>query len=213
MSTTNNELTRRLLAWNDGLGWVNDNARLMGAAIVELAGGEPVEPERIAARAGLPEAEVRAFLLRSPAEWDDGGRLVGFGVTLRETRHRFITGGRTLYTWCAPDALAFPALTGEPAVVESTCFVTGTPIRVEVEPDGVRVVEPVGAVVSIVPRDVALEQLRERLCHEQHFFASSEAAESWRRDRDDVIVTPVPDAFEPLSQLMQRWDPTASEAA
>lgn len=212
-NTTKDELTRRLLAWNDGLGWVNDNAPLMGAAIIELAGGEPVEPERIAARAGLPAAAAHKFLRSSPAEWDERGRLVGFGLTLRQTRHRYTTAGRTLYTWCAPDALAFPVLTEEPALVESTCFVTGAAIRVEVAPDGVRAVEPPGAVVSIVPRDIGVDELRERLCHEQHFFATSEAAESWRQEREDIIVVPVAEAFEPLRQLMQRWAPEANEAA
>jgi alkylmercury lyase len=212
-NTTNDELTRQLLAWNDGLGWVNDNGRVMGAAIIELAGGEPMELERIAARSGLPEAEVREFLRSSPAEWDERGRLVGFGLTLRQTRHRYTTAGRALYTWCAPDALAFPVLTGEPALVESTCFVTGAAIRIEVAPDGVRAVEPAGAVVSIVPRDVGVDELRERVCHEQHFFVSSDAAESWRREREDVIVVPVAEAFEPLRRLMQRWAPEANEAA
>jgi alkylmercury lyase len=212
-NTSNNELTRRLMAWNDGLGWVHDNGRLMGAAIVELSGGDPVGPEQLATRAALPVADVREFLRSSPAEWDDQGRLVGFGLTLRQTRHRYTTSGRTLYTWCAPDALAFPVLTGEPALVESTCLVTGEAIRVEVAPDGVRAVAPAGAVVSIVPRDVAVDELRERLCHEQHFFVSSEVAESWRREREDVIVVAVADAFEPLRRLMQRWAPEASEAA
>ena len=45
------------------------------------------------------------------------------------------------------------------------------------------------------------------------FFASSEATESWRRGREDVIVVPVAEAFEPLRRLMQRWDPEANEAA
>jgi alkylmercury lyase len=216
MTTTNisnHELTSRLLAWSDGLGWVDDNARVIGAAIVELAGGEPVELSRIAAGAGVPEPEVREFLESSPAEWDDRGRLVGFGVTLRPTRHRFTIAGRTLYTWCAPDALAFPALTGEPALVESTCLVTGAAIRVEVAPDGVRAVEPPAAVVSIVPRDIGVEELRERVCHEQHLFASREAAEAWRGEREGVIIVAVADAFEPLRRLTQRWVPDPSEAA
>jgi alkylmercury lyase len=186
-NTTNDELTRRLSEW-DGLGWVNENGSLMAAAIVELARGEPVDAARIVERAFRSSAEVLEFLHSSPAEWDDRGRLVGFGLTLRPTRHRFTTGGRTLYTWCAPDALAFPVLTGAPALVESTCFATGAPIRVEVEPDGVRAVEPASAVVSIVPRAVGVDELRERLCHEQHFFASGEAAAAWRQAREDVLV-------------------------
>ena len=212
-NTTPNELTDRLLAWNFGLGWVNANAPLMGAAIIELAAGEPVELQRVAARAGLTEPEVRDFFRQTPAEWDDHGRLVGFGVTLRETRHRYTTGGRTLYTWCAPDALAFPALTDQLALIESTCHETGVAIRVDITPDGVRNVDPAGAVVSIVPRDIGVQELRELLCNEQHFFATVDAAEAWRGDRDDVILVPVADAFEPLRTLMRHWTPTPREVA
>jgi alkylmercury lyase len=211
-NTTTADLARRLREW-DGLGWVSENGRLMAAAIIELAAGEPVDPARLAERAGRPLAEVLDFLHSSPAEWDDRGRLVGFGLTLRPTRHRFTTAGRTLYTWCAPDALAFPVLTGSPALVESTCFATGTPVTVEVARDGVRAVDPATAFVSIVPRDVGVAELRERLCHEQHFFASGEAALTWRQDREDVLLVPVADAFEPLRWMMRRWAGEESEAA
>jgi alkylmercury lyase len=213
MTTTNTDLTTRVLAWHDELPWVNENASLMTAAIVELANGEPVHPERIAARAGRPAAEAIEFLRGSPAEWDDHGRLVGLGLTLRETPHRFTTRGRTLYTWCAPDALAFPVLLGTEAVIASRCFATGETVRIELGPDGVHEVEPASAVVSLVPHAVGLGDFRERLCHQQHFFASSEAAAAWRRDRDDVVIVPVADAFEPLRGLMRRWAGTESEAA
>jgi alkylmercury lyase len=212
MTTTETDLTTRLLAWHDELPWVNENASLIAAAIVELADGTPVRPERIAARAGRPAAEAVEFLRGSPAEWDDQGRLVGLGLTLRQTPHRFTTRGRTLYTWCAPDALAFPVLLGANAVIESRCFATGESVRIELRPDGAHHVEPASAVVSIVPRAVALGDFRERLCHEQHFFVSGEAA-AWRHTREDVLIVPVADAFGPLRRLMRRWAGTKSEAA
>jgi alkylmercury lyase len=212
ITTTNGELARRLQEW-DELGWVKDNGSLMAAAIIELAEGKPVDPARVAERAGRSSAEVLEFLHSSPAEWDDRGQLVGFGLTLRPTRHRFTTGGRHLYTWCAPDALAFPVLTRAPAIVESTCFATGAPITIEVEPDRVRAVDPPGAVVSIVPRAVAMHDLRERLCHEQHFFASHEAAAPWRQAREEALVASVADAFDPLRRMMQRWAGRAGEVA
>ena len=211
-NTLGDDLTRRLLAWNDDLAWVSENGPLMAAAVIELASGGPVEPERIAARSGRPQATVLDFLRSAPAEWDDRGRLVGFGLTLLATRDRFTTNGRTMYTWCAPDALTFPVLIGAPALIESTCFATGTAIRIEVTPDGVRSVEPAGAVVSIVPRAIGVGELRARLCHEQHFFASSEAADAWRGEREGVLVVPVADAFEPLRQLMRHWTAHPSAA-
>ena len=210
-TTRTDDLTRRLFEWCDGQPWTRGRGRLLAAPVVELAAGEPVDPERIAARAGVPVAEALDFLRSSPAEWDDRGRLVGFGLSLRETRHRFITAGRTLYTWCGPDALAFPVLLGALARIESPCFATGEPITIDVAPDGVRAVAPAGAVVSIFMRAVQLDDLRERLCNEQHFFVSADAAAAWSKQRPGVTVVPVAEAFEPLRRLMEHW--TAGEGA
>src|SRR5579871_2238058 len=76
-----------------------------------LAAGEPVSMEQIASAAGVPRAEVDAMLSGPPGtDWDERGRLVGFGLTQRPTAHRFTVAGRQLYTWCAMDALFFPML-------------------------------------------------------------------------------------------------------
>jgi alkylmercury lyase len=101
--------------------------------------------------------EVRAALRQvGGVDWDEHGRVVGVGLTLRPTPHRFRLDGRTLYTWCALDALMFPALLGRPATVESPCRGTGEPVRVEVTPTAVGAANPPSAVVSFVaPRDLA----------------------------------------------------------
>src|SRR3712207_7362605 len=54
--------------------------------------------EEIAATAGKSPEEVRAALDRFPsAEWDEQGRVVGLGLTLRLTSHRLELEGRTLF--------------------------------------------------------------------------------------------------------------------
>jgi alkylmercury lyase len=116
---TLDHLTQRLLDWYETQSWTAELEALTPVVLAELARGEPVEAARIAARAGTPAPAVLDLLRGSPAEWDDDGRLVGFGLTLRATRHRFEVDGRVLYTWCAPDALAFPAVLGIEADVES----------------------------------------------------------------------------------------------
>lgn len=78
-----------------------------------LARGRPVDPDDIAAATGRPPADVLAALRQQPSvEWDEAGRVVGLGLTLRPTPHRFEVDGRTLFTWCALDTLVFPALLG-----------------------------------------------------------------------------------------------------
>nr|WP_055469056.1 organomercurial lyase [Streptomyces sp. NBRC 110030] len=69
-------------------------------------------------------------------EYDTEGRVIGHGLTINPTPHRYETGGRTFYTWCALDTLAFPAVLGHTAQVTSACRATGRPVRLTVTPDG-----------------------------------------------------------------------------
>jgi alkylmercury lyase len=161
-----------------------------------LAVGEPVSLEAIASEAGVARAEVEAMLLGQPGtDWDDQGRLVGFGLTRRPTAHRLLLSGRQFYTWCAMDTLLFPLMLDEPAVAESRCPATGRAIRVELQPQAVVSVDPKDAVVSrIGPGRVS--DIRAEVCDHGHFFASSEAAREWVDLHPDGIVGPVRDAFD-----------------
>ncbi len=160
-----------------------------------LARGKPASPEEIAAAAGKSPEEVRAALDRFPsAEWDERCRLVGAGLTLRSTPHRFEVEGLTVFAWCALDTLMYPILLGRPASIESPCRGTGEPVRVEATPAGIKTVEPPSAVVSVVePKDVA--NIRGVSCENVHFFASPEAASRWLEKRPEATILPVEDAF------------------
>lgn len=82
-----------------------------------LARGEPAALGDIAAAASRPLSEVDRLLRSQPGtDWDDDGRLAGFGLTLRPTGHRFTVAGKTLYTWCATDTLFFTVILGKPAL-------------------------------------------------------------------------------------------------
>jgi alkylmercury lyase len=139
----------------------------------------PVPVDRLAAAVGWSVEQVREILRAHPAEWDDHGRLVGFGMTLRPTPHKFTLEGRTVYGWCASDTLMFPVLLGKPGLVESVCPATREPVRVTVAPDEVRSVDPREAVVSAVRPDRRVENVRTEICHLGHFFSSREAAAVW----------------------------------
>jgi Alkylmercury lyase/Helix-turn-helix domain of alkylmercury lyase len=117
-----------------------------------LARGKPASLEEIAAASsGKSPEDVRGALGQFPsAEWDELGRVVGLGLTLRLTPHRLELEGHTLFARCALDALLFPVLLRRSASIESPCRGTGEPVRVDVTPDGIEAVEPPSAVVSIV---------------------------------------------------------------
>lgn len=104
-------------------------------AVRLLACGRPVTIEQLAIAAHVPADEVEASLRSQPGtDWDERGRLVGFGLTQRPTAHRLAVSGQQLYTWCAMDTLLFPLILGERAIAESRCPKSAQPVRVELEP-------------------------------------------------------------------------------
>lgn len=168
-----------------------------------FAGGKAASPEEIAAVSGKSPEEVQAALDQFPsAEWDEQGRVVGLGLTLRLTPHRLELEGRTLFAWCALDALLFPVVSGRPASIESPCRGTGELVRVKVTPAGIEAVEPSSAVVSIVAaRDLA--NIRSVGCNNMHFFSSPQATSRWLEKHPEATILPVEDAFR-LGQLLAR---------
>ena len=161
-----------------------------------LAGAEPVDLDELAALAGPAGAELALVVHAQPgAEWDDDGRLVGFGLTPRPTDYRFRVGGQTLYTWCASDTLFFTVILGEHTVAESTCPVTGVPIRLEITPEAIMSVTPADTVVSQRHRQDLVANLRSDVCDHGRFFASRSAAADWIGAHPDGQVLSIADAF------------------
>lgn len=159
-----------------------------------LAQGHPVTIEQLASATGRPADAVHQVLAELPdTEYDEQGRIVGYGLTQRPTQHRFTVEGRQLYTWCALDTLLFPAALGRSAEVESPCYATGTPVRLTVQPDRVADVDPPTAVVSIVTPQQCTS-VRSAFCNEVHFFASPEAAQQRRSEHPGGTVLSVADA-------------------
>ncbi len=191
MSGTAEELTNRLnSAERAGL-----QPALWLPLMKLLAEGEPVAIAELAAATGRPTEDVRQALAAVPdTEYDEDGRIVGQGLTLRATRHRFSVDGVQLYTWCALDTLLFPALLDKTAVVESVSPTSGTPVRVRIGADAVADVEPATAVVSLVnPADMS--SVRSAFCNQVHFFASADDAQPWLDNHPGGEVLSVEDAY------------------
>lgn len=173
-----------------------DAARYTAPMIRLVAKGRPVGLERLAAASGVPVEAIESWLRAQPGtDWDDGGRLLGFGLTQRPTRHRYTVDGRVLFTFCAADTLIFTPILGRPASVESSCPTTGQPIRLELTPDAVTSVDPATTVVSQVNLACDASDIRGSACDHGHFFASENAAQEWRRAHPDGEVRAVHDFF------------------
>ena len=144
-----------------------------------LAAGEPVTVEALAAAVGLPVDEVTRRLAAVPdTEYDEQGRIVGQGLTLRPTRHRFTVAGQELYTWCALDTLIFPTILDRPASIESESPVSGHPI-----------------VVSLVNPD-DLTSIRSSFCNQVHYFTCAQDAAPWLAEHPEGQIVSVAEAHQ-----------------
>jgi alkylmercury lyase len=169
-----------------------------------LAGGKPVTVAEAAAAGGWTEDQLRAELARHPGtDWDDAGRIVGFGLTLRETPHSFtFDNDHTVYTFCASDALEVSVMLGRSGVIDSTCPTTGQHIRVEVTPERLLTVDPPDAVVSKVRPNHAVADIRAEVCALGNFFSSNEAAADWLARNPHGTVVTIAEDFEVTKQAM-----------
>lgn len=191
MPSLGQDLNERLVSPNEtGL-----DPALLVPLLRLLAAGEPVTVTDLADAAGRSVDATRTGLAATPeTEYDEEGRIVGQGLTLRPTRHRFTVDGEELYTWCALDTLIFPVVIDKAAAIESTSPTSGGTVRVTATPTGVTAVEPATAVVSLVnPED--LSSIRSSFCNQVHYFTSAEDAQPWLDAHPGGEVLPVADAY------------------
>jgi alkylmercury lyase len=183
---------------DDGVGW------LWPVLLRELARGRPVAVEDLAQATARSAVEVRDALAGlSDTEYDEQGRVVGHGITLRPTPHQFTVGGHRLYTWCALDTLIFPIVLDRPAQVVSATPGSGQPVRLAVDPAaGVTALEPATAVVSVVVPGPC-GGVRSAFCNQVHFFAGPSAAQEWQTEHPGAEVLPVAAAFDLGRRLAQ----------
>ncbi|MGZ3616237.1 MAG: organomercurial lyase MerB [Ktedonobacteraceae bacterium] len=172
-----------------------------------LASGHPVTRAQLATVFQMTVeqvAEVLAYL--SDLEVDHRGNVVGWGLTLVPTPHRIQVHGKSLYTWCALDALTYPVLLHLPARVESSCPVSETEVSLSVAPTGICDLAPPGAVVSLVipAQDQSYICDRNSFCAQGHFFRSRRDAAVWQGARPDGRILSVEDAYR-LGKLVIRY--------
>jgi len=149
-------------------------------------------------------AEVLASL--ADLEVDQSGNVVGWGLTFIPTPHRFRVDGHTFYTWCALDALTYPALLRLTAGVESSCPVSGSPVTLSVTPTGVHDLTPPSAVVSVVipEQGSGCDGDRGSFCNQSLFFRSRRDALVWQASSPRVQLLSVADASQ-VGRLIVRY--------
>jgi alkylmercury lyase len=169
-----------------------------------LANGQPVSPGQLAKALHMPYDQITVFLQQSPSiEYDDAGNIIGAGLSLVPTSHRFQVNGHDLFTWCAMDTLLYPVVLQQTAQVESRCPVSRERIRLTVTPERIEHLEPASAMVSVVIPEETCCNIRSTFCNHVHFFSSSDAATTWLATHTGLLMLPVTEAYQVGHLLLQ----------
>lgn len=209
-------------AWRDTFTRHRDLFSVLSALIAATdAGAHPVALEHLAQLLdrSVPDTErLVTGVAQGARAWantrlDDGLAQFDFVAMKGTPRFRYHIGGRTVGVGgCAPDIFLVAFALRQPFQVESVCPVTGTPIRVEFDTDGVAAAEPAGTVVAMIHPHTAPEafmltdpdKIDAGICLHQPFFASTDAAAGWLGTHPGGKVFPVAHFYRHLDQLMAR---------
>jgi alkylmercury lyase len=169
-----------------------------------LSKGESVSIVELAKESGSTEERIREVLSGlSGVEYDDNGHIIGYGMTLKPTPHRFDFNGKTAYGWCASDALSFPFLLEQSGIVTSICPFTGKEIRIKVTPDSVLSVDPPEAVVTSVRPMEQVDDVRSEVCGVGLFLSSPDLASEWLKAHPEGFVHTIQEDFEVHKQVFK----------
>ena len=164
--------------------------------IQQVTRGKPVVPAELQTALQVSRDELGHRLTSLPdTEFDPQGNIVGWGVTLVPTRHRFEIGGKSLFTWCAFDTVLFPPSLRAEAWIQSTCPVTGHPITFVATPSGaVKDLAPTSSVMSLIIPAERSECVRGTFCEQSLFFESEQVALTWLTAHPEAVLLSIAEA-------------------
>jgi alkylmercury lyase len=157
--------------------------------------GQPMAPVHLARRLQMSQADLATHLARVPdTEFDEQGNVVGWGITLLPTPHRFLLPERRLFTWCAFDTVLFPAMLQVKARVQSVCSETAHPITFVATPEGIEDLTPHTSVLTLVLPEQRCDCVRGTFCLQSLFFRSEQAASTFLTSHPEAISLSIEDA-------------------
>ena len=204
------EIVAKLRVESGELDFDPQGAQLFIAVLRALSQGMPLLPAAVAVLAGeLDIPTEKAGEVNWVAEKNDQGAIVGFaGLSLNDWNHTFWVNGHRFTTWCALDTLYLTPLLQQTTKVETRDPVTKEPIRLTVDPNGVRSYLPERAILSIVIPQVRIkglqsaEQIWSAFCSYSHFFTSEQTARAWFAGKE---IEPVLLTIEEGFDLGRKW--------
>ncbi len=162
----------------------------------QVSRGKPLAKALLATELQISLNELEQRLARLlDTEFDAEGNILGWGVTLMPTRHRFQLDGKVLFTWCAFDTVLFPPTLGQAALVSSTCPSTEEPITFVATPEGVvRDLTPSHSVLSLIIPANRQECIRATFCEHSLFFSTAQAASTYLASHPEAVLLSIEEA-------------------
>ena len=162
----------------------------------QVSRGRPLSKASLATELQISQNELEQRLARLlDTEFDSEGNIVGWGVTLMPTRHRFQLDGKVLFTWCAFDTVLFPPSLGQAAQVSSTCPITEEPITFVATPEGmVKDLSPAHSVMSLIIPAKRHDCIRATFCEHSLFFHSEQAASLYLTSHPEAVLLSIEEA-------------------
>jgi alkylmercury lyase len=169
---------------------------LCAPILQQITRGKPLTQAALQTSLQMSRNELEQRLAKLPdTEFDQQGNIVGWGITLVPTAHRFQIGGQSLYTWCAFDTLLFPPFLQAPALVLSTCPITRHPITFVTSPQGeVKDLTPASAVLSLTLPAERDDCVRSKFCEQSLFFRSEQVASAFLADHPEAFLLSIEEA-------------------
>jgi len=162
----------------------------------QVSRGKPLSRASLATSLQINQNELEHRLARvRDTEFDSEGNIIGWGVTLMPTRHRFQLDGKVLFTWCAFDTVLFPPSLGQTAHVSSTCPSTEQSITFVATPEGVvRDLIPSHSVMSLIIPANRQDCVRATFCEQCLFFSTAQAASSYLAAHPEAVLLSIEEA-------------------
>jgi alkylmercury lyase len=194
------------------------NAARVAWATIKLSqvGQRPVSLDQLATHVALPAAETARLLhliFRQRVDLRDGTIRLD-ATPSGPRRYRVHAGGRPIGSGkgCSVDTYLLALALGRPIHAEATCPATGTPITVDITPEGVERIDPPTTVVAVVDLDadltLGLDRIDADVCAQQPFFASAQAASRWLADHPQGRLIPVRSFHAEARRLVDRLETT-----
>lgn len=169
-----------------------------------LAEGTPVDVNSLAESVSLSQSTVKEMIQKWPDVYYDGEQhIIGYGgLTFKPTKHKIMFDNRTLYTWCAWDTLFLPAILGKTLEIESHCPIDDSIVKIRVNQEGVKSIEPKEAVISFMlpSKECIQKDIQSNFCHYINFFPSTEIGHEWIKEHSKTYIISIEEAFK-IGQL------------